>query len=319
MSETRDGAAQTTAFDILATGRPSVDVMFSGLREWPELGKDVRAAGLGVCAGTSFNTPAAASRLGLRVGYVAMIGSDMWGRIIRDEFEAEGLPTDFLRVADRPMPLVSVAFNLDHDRGFVTYEGAREEDDEELRRYAREVVSKTPARHLHVYAGEESPELALIARERGMTVSLDAWGDSWWNASTRLEDLLAGADVLLANEPEALAMTGEEEAHRAVSRLAELCPCVVIKRGGRGATGTADGEVLQVPAEPVRVVDATGAGDCFNAGFLYGWLARLPLEHCLKLGNICGARAVETFGGYRGCPREPQLRAIAASRGIALP
>lgn len=306
-------------FDLLVTGRPSVDVMFSGLPEWPQLGKDLDAAGLGVCAGTSFNTPAAANRLGLRVGYVAMIGNDVWSRIIREEFEAEGLPMDFLRIEARPMPFVSVALNFDHDRGFVTYDGAGEDDDEDLRRHALEIVSSTRAGHLHGYAGEEPSELVLSARQRGMTVSLDAWGGPWWEAPAPLEDLLPRADVLLANEPEALAMTGEDDVHRAMTRMAELSPCVVIKRGARGSMATTDGEVREVAAERAQVVDTTGAGDCFNAGFLRGWLARLPLEDCLTLGNICGARAVEAFGGYRGCPREAELRSIAASRGIAQP
>ena len=57
--------------------------MFSGLPQWPELGRDLDAGGLGVCAGASFNTPAAANRLGLRVGYIALIGNDLWSRLIR--------------------------------------------------------------------------------------------------------------------------------------------------------------------------------------------------------------------------------------------
>src|SRR3989442_1060128 len=187
---TRRGTPSVTAqaYDLLATGRPSVDVMFSGLPQWPELGKDIDAVDLGVCAGTSFNTPAAANRLGLRVGYVGLIGNDVWSRIVREEFDAEGLPTDFLRVADRPMPFVSVALNFDHDRGFVSYEGAHDGDDEELLSYALEVVSTTPARHLHAHAGEEPSELSAVARERGMTVSLDAWSGPWWEAPAPLAD-----------------------------------------------------------------------------------------------------------------------------------
>jgi sugar/nucleoside kinase (ribokinase family) len=94
---------------------------------------------------------------------------------------------------------------------------------------------------------------------------------------------------------------------------------VVVKRGAAGAIGLADGQVRAVPADPVNVLDTTGAGDCFNAGFLAGWLGGLPLEESLTLGVICGGRATEDHGGYRGCPREPELRAIAAARGIALP
>jgi sugar/nucleoside kinase (ribokinase family) len=79
------------------------------------------------------------------------------------------------------------------------------------------------------------------------------------------------------------------------------------------------GEVCDVPAEPANVLDTTGAGDCFNAGFLAGWLGELPLEQSLVLGNLCGARAVEAFGGYRGCPDATAFRQMASERGIELP
>lgn len=306
-------------WDLLVAGRPSVDVVFSGLESWPALGKDILAEGLGVCAGTSFNTPAAANRLGLRVGYVAMVGNDRWSRIVREEWEAEGLPTDFLRIEDRAMPFVSVALNHHGDRGFVTYYSADEGDDEELDRLALRVVETASARHLHAYAGEDHTELVHTARERGMTVSLDAWGGPWWEASAPLASLLEGADVVLANGDEALAMTGETDVHRATGSLGEYCPIAVVKLGARGAIAFADGRLVEVPAEPAEIVDTTGAGDCFNAGFLRGWLAGLSVEHCMTLASICGARAVETFGGYRRCPREGELRDIAASRGIALP
>jgi len=93
-----------SAYDLFVVGRPSVDVMFSDLEQWPELGNDIQAAGLGVCAGTSFNTPAAANRIGLRVAYVAEIGTDVWSRMIRDEFEAERLSTEFLVTENEPLP-----------------------------------------------------------------------------------------------------------------------------------------------------------------------------------------------------------------------
>ncbi|MBI3647701.1 MAG: carbohydrate kinase family protein [Actinobacteria bacterium] len=305
-------------FDLLVAGRPSVDVMFSGLHEWPALGKDIEADGLGVCAGTSFNTPAAANRIGLRVAYVATIGNDVWSRIIRDEFEAERLPTDFLEVEGRPLPGISVALNLDGDRGFVTHWGSGDTYDAQLDARALEIATRVDARHLHGYV-DGAPQLEAIARSRGMTVSLDAWGGPGWSSPRSLAEVLAEADVLFANETEAAAMTGEDDPERALGRLAAHCGCVVIKRGAAGALGLAGDEMRAVPAEPVQVVDTTGAGDSFNAGFLLGWLGGLGLEESLTLGVICGSRAVGDFGGYRGCPREPELRAIAASRGIALP
>lgn len=304
--------------DLLVVGRPSVDLMFSGLREWPALGADIEAGGLGVSAGTSFNTPAAANRIGLDVGYVATLGDDPWSRMILEEFHAERLPTDFLEIEQRPLPAISVAFNLDGDRGFVTHWGSAEAYDERLGARAREVVSRVEARHFHAYVDEE-PEFEGIARGRGMTVSLDAWGGSTWSSPRSLADVLAFADVVFANEAEAAAMTGEADPERALHRLGAHCGCVVIKCGAAGALGLAGGNLRAVSIDPVEVVDTTGAGDSFNAGFLAGWLAGLDLEAALTLGVICGSGAVGDYGGYRGCPREPELRALAGARGITLP
>jgi sugar/nucleoside kinase (ribokinase family) len=305
-------------FDLLAVGRPSVDVIFSGLSQWPRLGLDVDAEALATCAGTSFNTPAAAHRLGLRVGYVSLVGNDPWSQIVLREFATEGLPTDFLQVADHSLAFVSVALNQNHDRGFVTFYEPAPGDDVELARRAKDVLSSVPARHFHTYAGEEPAELIALARNRGMTVSLDAWGGPFWDLPAALGDVISEADILLANEAEALAMVGEQDLRTAIQRLAELCRCVVVKRGQRGAAAMMGGEFVDVPPEPAHVLDATGAGDCFNAGFLYGWLAGRSLTECVVLANICGARAVQAFGGYRGCPSGDELRRLAATRGIPL-
>lgn len=306
------------AFDLFVAGRPSVDLMFSGLQGPPALGEDVEADGLGVCAGTSFNTPAAANRLGLRVAYLATVGNDVWSRMIRDEFEAEGLPTDYLLVEDRPLPGVSVAFNLDGDRGFVTHWGSGEDYDENLRARAIEAARTVDARHLHAYL-DEAPELEAIAHERGMTVSLDAWGGHTCSSSRSLPEILSNADVLLSNVAEATALTGELDPDRALGALAVHCGCVVIKLGAAGAIGLAGGHPEAVPADRAEVVDTTGAGDSFNAGFLVGWLGGMALRDSLTLGVICGSGAVGDYGGYRGCPTRDELRAIAASRGIELP
>jgi sugar/nucleoside kinase (ribokinase family) len=151
-----------------------------------------------------------------------------------------------------------------------------------------------------------------------MTLSLDTFDGSWFSSTRPLEEVLANADVLFANEAEAAAMAGTDDLGSTLERLAGFCPCVVIKRGGAGAAGIRDGVVVEVPAEPVDVIDTTGAGDCFNAGFLAGWLEGLDLRDALTLGVLCGSRAVTGYGGYRGCPREAEFRTLAASRGITL-
>src|SRR5258708_3053320 len=159
----------------MVAGRPSLDVIFSGLPEWPALGRDIESGQLGVCAGTSFNTPAAVNRMGMRVAYVATVGNDPWSRLIRDEFGAEGLSTDFLEMQDRPLPGISVALNFDSDRGFVTHWGSGDAYDAGLAARALDMVDRIDARHLHAYV-DETPELEAAARRRGVTASVHAWG-----------------------------------------------------------------------------------------------------------------------------------------------
>jgi len=307
-----------SAYDLFVAGRPSVDVMFSGLEQWPELGNDVDAAALGACAGTSFNTPAAANRIGLRVAYVAEIGTDVWSRMILEEFEAEGLSTEFLDVTDRPAPAVSVALNFEGDRGFVSHWGDGPAVDDRIDRRALSLIGSVDARHLHAQV-DGTPALEVAARANGMTVSLDAFDGASWASARSVDEVLRDADVLLANEAEACAMAGTRDHDAALELLAAHCDCVVIRRGPDGAIGIAGGEIRTVPADPVDVADTTGAGDCFNAGFLAGWLSGLPIEQSLTLGVICGSASVTDFGGYRGCPRTDEFREMAATRGIVVP
>jgi len=307
-----------SAYDLFVAGRPSVDVMFAGLDQWPELGNDIDAEALGVCAGTSFNTPAAANRIGLRVAYVAEIGDDVWSEMIRDEFEAEGLSTAFLVAEDRPLPAVSVAFNMEGDRGFVSHWGGGQAVDDRIDERALALLGSVDARHLHAQV-DDTPALEAAAKANGMTVSVDAFDGASWASPRSVDELLRDVDVLLANEAEACAMAGTDDRDTALEVLASHCDCVVIRRGPEGAVGIAGGEIRSVPADQVDVVDTTGAGDCFNAGFLAGWLSGLPIEHSLTLGVICGSGAVTDFGGYRGCPHAEEFRAIAAARGIAVP
>jgi sugar/nucleoside kinase (ribokinase family) len=308
-----------SAFDLFVVGRPSVDVMFSGLEAWPEVGKDIEADGLGVSAGTAFNTPAAANRLGLRVAFVATIGDDLWSRMIAAEWANEGLPDDFLVVEDHPLPAVSVAMNHEGDRGFVTHWGSGGYYDGALASRGHELARSIDARHLHAHIDDDR-ELESIARERGMTISLDTWGGPAFESERALDELLENADVLFANEHESLALSGERTVERALERLAEHCSCVVIKLGGDGAIGIVDGgTAVSVETGATDMVDTTGAGDCFDAAFLLGWLGGMELEASLTLGVICGSRAVTDYGGYRACPTRSELRELAAAHGVSLP
>jgi len=110
-----------------------------------------------------------------------------------------------------------------------------------------------------------------------------------------------------------LQLTGAATVEQALARLAELTPLVIVKRGAEGAIAGLDGGVVQVPAIPVEVVDTTGAGDCFNAGFLYGYLRGASLETCLRAGNICGGLSTRPSEAGPRPLRRPRSRNTCAA------
>jgi len=305
-------------YDLLVVGRPTCDVIFTGMSKWPEPGRENYASGLNVSAGGAFNFSAAASRLGLSVAFGGLIGNDVWSRYVREQFAGEGVSTEFLQVIERPLPAVSVALNVDEDRGFITHEAEAEECDWRLAEHVVEMISRVDARHVHIHLVPWLRPVAEAAAARGMTVSVDTWGWEPWLESRRIWELACLSNVLLMNDAEAMTMTGAPDPRAALEQLKELCRCVVIKRGAAGAVAVVDGEVLISPTERVQVLDATGAGDCFNAGFVYGLLHGLPPGVSLALGNLCGGAAVQAVGGYAGCPTEAALLEAARLRGTDL-
>ncbi|SFV37181.1 Sugar or nucleoside kinase, ribokinase family [Devosia crocina] len=111
-------------------------------------------------------------------------------------------------------------------------------------------------------------------------------------------DWVGTADWLFANESEAQLLTGEADSERQMRQLGEQFGQVVIKRGALGAScGGAAGIAISRPAPQVRVVDSTGAGDAFAAGFIAGLMGKADLETCLERGVANGARAVQHVGG----------------------
>jgi sugar/nucleoside kinase (ribokinase family) len=302
-------------YDLLVSGVLSADVVFTGLPEWPALGRDVRAASLTVDAGGQFIVAAAASRLGLDVGYCAVTGCDLWSGMVRERFAAEGLSTELLGEIDDPL-VVSVVLNYAGDRGFVSHWSTIDRIERLTTEHALAAIEAGAGRHLQLLLDQTVADLAPAAHRRGLTVSVDTWMWEEWLRSDRVWELAALADIVFTNELEASTMTGETDLEAALGRLGRACPYVVVKRGADGAVALVDGELIEGPTVAVEALDSTGAGDCFTAGFLYGYLGGLPAAACLGFGNVCGSRSVTAAGGYQGAPTEAELLTEARSRGI---
>jgi sugar/nucleoside kinase (ribokinase family) len=199
---------------------------------------------------------------------------------------------------------LSVILNREADRAILTYPGLipslRAED------LSDELMAR--ARHLHVASyflqtdlQPGLPGLFHRAHTLGLTTSLDTnWDPSGeWRG---FDALLPLVDVFLPNANEARALTGSTNEQQAIAELGRACHTVAVKLGANGGLAFQDGRTVAAPALLVRVVDTVGAGDTFDAGFLYGFLNRWPLGKSLRMACACGSLSTRESGGIAGQP-----------------
>lgn len=298
-------------YDVLVVGRPTWDLVFTGLPNWPVIGQEVYADGLTVSPGGTFNGVAALARLSVNVGMVGSVGNDEWSLLGVQSMEAEGVSTEHIAVLDQPMPALSICMTHGGDRGFVSYEPTDPQLNGRCVAYALKQLQTVNAKYLQACLNPDLAAYAKAAHKRGMKIIVDCGWDEPWLTSRGIRALMRQADIVFMNTLEALTITGESRIDRAMDKLGDLVSFVVVKRGEQGSSAVVHGKQYSAPGLSVDVVDATGAGDCFNAGFMYGLLHERSVEECLLYGNICGASAVQQPGGFAGAPREEALLAMA--------
>jgi len=245
----------------------------------------------------------AAARLGMRVVLCGVVGDDLFGRFVCDELERRGVETrGIVSTPARPTG-VTVVLSGTEDRAILTMPGTIAE----LRADAIDRSLLDGARHVHVSSyflqrGLQA-DLARIFEQvhgAGGTTSIDPNWDPTeaWDAG--LFDVLGSTDVFFPNAVEAARVARISDVGEAITRLSAQAGLVVVKRGDLGATAGSRSERATVAGRPVAVVDTTGAGDSFDAGFLAAWLTGEPLERALAIANACGALSTRATGGVNG-------------------
>ncbi len=283
-------------YDLLAFGDYFLDLIFTGLPRFPELGKEIVATGFSMLPGGAYNTVVTMHRLGLRVGWAVDFGDDDFSRFVLAQAKAEGLD-DALFVQHRgPIRRVTVAASYPTDRAFITYV-----DPEPTVPAAMRALATVGARAAYlsgIYHGKLFDAGLLLARSKRMKLIMDGSSDGELALSTAsVYKAIASVDLFIPNADEARRLTGEADLQIALRTLAALGPLVVVKDGGNGAYACAGEEIIHAPAIAVQAVDTTGAGDCFNAGFIKAWLDGLPVLECLRWGNVVGGLSTTVRGG----------------------
>lgn len=290
--------------DLLTVGEAFEDVVFSGLTRLPRLGEELRVSSLTRHpGGGAILTAIGAARLGLSVATLTATSAANVARL-----RAERIAVSNLRQRGEE-PAVSVALSTARDRAFVTFEGVNTVLESRLiDALAR--LRRVP-RHVHLALSPRAcrlwlPVLARL-RERGASTS---WDFGWHAALVKdraLALLLAAVDWVFVNESEARLYTRTRTLAESVRRWGSLARGVVIKRGARGALVLGPHGVAHLPATRVAVVDTTGAGDAFNAGFIAGLLAGRSSTQAARLGNLIGGQSTRLAGGVSALPQLAEL------------
>ncbi|MFB3738814.1 MAG: carbohydrate kinase family protein [Candidatus Velamenicoccus archaeovorus] len=294
------------SFDLLVLGDVNPDLILHGdvVPRFGQAERLVDDAAL-VLGGSGAITACGAAKLGLRVAVVGVVGDDLFGRFAVETLTQRGVYTDGV-VVDHERPTgLSVVLVRGDDRATLTSSGTIAD----LRADMVDPALLGETRHVHVSSyylqtalRPDVPALFRAAHDGGATTSIDPNWDPEGSWDGGLLETLRSTDLFLPNRTEACAITGASDVDRAAEDLARRGPTVAVKDGHRGALAVDGGRSCRAEAIPSDVVDATGAGDSFDAGFIAGHLHGWPLERCLRLAVACGSLSTLAPGGTAAQP-----------------
>ena len=327
-----------TRLDVLCIGNAIVDVIAAADEEFLEqegLDKgsmrliDEEEAtrlygkmgpGREISGGSAGNTAAGIAMLGARAGFVGQVADDQLGEVYAHDIRSIGVEftTPVLAAGRMPTARCLVLVTPDAQRTMNTFLGAAQYLDTES--LEEDQVREAGILYLEGYLWDpETPRAAMeraieLAHEAGRRVAFTL-SDSFCVDRHRdgFNQLLDDrkVDILFANEAEIVSLTGADGFDAAVEAASARVPLLVVTRSEKGAIAVENGRRSDVPAEPVeKIVDTTGAGDLFAAGFLAGLSQSRPIEQCLRMGAIAAAEVISHYGARP----EADLKALVEER-----
>lgn len=302
---------------IIAFGEINLDIILRGYRSFPVPGREILVEDFLVTLGSSSAiTGAGLSRLGNSVAYLGLAGDDYAGRFCRDRMSELGLDVSQVKLYPDLKTGVTVSLASRNDRTLISYLGATSTL---TSAYFKDDVFGS-FRHAHsssyfLQTGMHPgfAEVFAEAKQRGLTTSLDPACDPADEWKSGLEDVLRHIDVFLPNEIELEGITGKKDPLAALRAMQNGRTLTVAKLGSHGAMALENGEPVCVSAPEVDPIDPTGAGDCFNAGFLHAWLRGRPIADALRLGVACGSFSTRGLGGTGAQPTEMEAQEFLKS------
>lgn len=298
--------------DVLTFGDLCVDLILSGKDVVPEFGQkeklieDYSLEMGGSCSIFACQT----AKLGLKTSVLGRVGEDEFGQVILKVLKKVGVSTKYIKTDSSLKTGITTALNTGNDRGILTYNGTI--DSIEIGDISDELLEKV--RHFHIgsyflmkKAQPLYPDILKKLKKYGATISLDTNWDPEEKWDSGINNILKYVDIFFPNENEAVAITKEENAEKAIDKLKEIIPIVAVKKGEYGAIVYSNGKIYTADALSMNVADTVGAGDSFDGGFIYGFLNGKSIEECARIGCICGSLNTRLSGGTNGQPNVNEL------------
>ncbi len=309
----------THKFDVIVVGELNVDLILNSIDSFPEMGKEKLAKKMTLALGSSSAIFASnLSALGAKVAFIGKIGNDTFGYLVKEILISKNVNADYLITSDELNTGATIILNFDEDRAMVTYPGAMEHLT--INDISDETISS--AKHLHfssyfLQPGMQPDTARLFnkAKDKGLTTSLDIQWDPSEKWDFNYKEVLPYVDVFLPNEQEALLLTNENTLDSAINKLIPFAKYIAVKLGSKGSFLAGNGNnIFKKSFLNNNVVDAIGAGDSFNAGFIFKFINGYDVNECQEFGNLTGAINTTASGGTAAFNNYEQIIKVGKER-----
>ncbi|MFM5925263.1 MAG: adenosine kinase [Novosphingobium sp.] len=272
-----------------------------------------------ISGGSAANTLAGLAALGSRCAFIGQVADDQLGEVFAHDIRAGGIAfATPARPGQPPTARCLIFVTPDGQRTMNTFLGASQF----LPPAALDEAAIADAEVLYLEGYLWDPEEPRAAMRRAISAARNAGRKVAFTLSDSFvierhgDDFRAmieagEIDILFANHIELASLTGKDNFHAGIDALKDKVPLLVVTRSEHGAVAATGGQLYEVPAEPVaQVVDTTGAGDLFAAGFLHGHVNGRSVAECLTMGAVCAAEIIAHYGARP----EADLKALVATR-----
>jgi len=298
-------------FDVIGFGALNVDLLYN-VNKITHEDEEAFITDFNIyCGGSAANTIIGLSKLDLKTGYIGKVAQDRYGKILMENLQRENVDTSGIIVEEKGRSGNVLGF-VDRKGNRALYVDPGVNDLIDISEVNLGYIENSRVLHLTSFVGDsiKAQELILDSISDEIIVSLDPGRIYAERGNSFVEKILKRTDIILINEEELKYLTGNKykSLEEMVKNLKEYdIDKIIVKRGEKGSYITDHEESHYLKPFDVICKDTTGAGDAFNAGFLYGFLRSENLKKCGEIGNYVASCCIQESGSLNGLPKLSDL------------